>query len=298
MKKNKFKVFHDKFPYFNIEETIEFYSIFDGHPFLEYLKLDHDLFTCIQLHVIDRIDELRPYFLYDENQNFQEDLESMLIRLAIGDRKNYTIFKKENITQMRGHNLYKSLFEKNIIIKEKSREKPKREYKGQVIKKSLRNYEVQDKIHFTNNFTRFWFTFVAPHLKKSLHVDKDILLKNITQGIESYISLCFEELSNQLLIHKYQMKNIKNYGSYWDNKSEIDLLIEVKDGTIIAGETKWKNHKVCRSVLRKLQNKCEKMNIGATYFVLCSKSGFSKELKNNKNENVLLFELKDFEELL
>ncbi len=286
-----FKKFHQQFSYFDIQESIEFYSIFDGHPFLKLINLDEDLATCIQINILNRITELKPYFVYDKDVNFQNDLESVLVRLAIGDRKSYTVYKKENISQVRGRTLYKSLFEKGIIKKEKSREKPLREFKGQLIKKSLRRYEIQDKIHFSNNFTRFWFTFIAPHLYEPLHVDK------IMQNIEQYISLSFEELSNELIVHKYKKENIINFGTYWDRSIEIDLLIETKDGTIIAGETKWKNHKVCKNILKTLQKKCERVELGASKFVLFSKSGFSKELKSKKNDKIMLFELKDFEEL-
>jgi hypothetical protein len=290
-----FSDFHSRFKYLNIQETIEFYSVFQGYHLLKNLQLDDDLFTCIKQNILDKIEELKPYFIFDEDPSFQEDLESILMRIAIGDRKSYTVYKKENISQVRGRAIYKSLFEKNIIKKEKSREKPLREFKGQLIKKSLRNYIIQDKIHFTDNFTRFWFTFISPAIKNSLHVDE--IFQNIVDNIESFISLSFEELSNELLINKYKKENIVKHGSYWDKKVEIDLLIEKKDGTIIAGEAKWKNHKVCKNILNKLQAKCQRVNLEANYFALFSKSGFSKELNAKKEPQVLLYELKDFEEL-
>ena len=286
-----FKKFHRQFPHFDIQESIEFYSIFDGHPFLKFLTLEHDLATSIQTQIIDRIDDLKAYFIYDQDKDFQKDQKSVLTRLAIGDRKSYTVYKKEHISQVRGRALYKSLFEKNIIRKEKSREKPLREYKGQLIKKSLRNYKVQDKIHFTDNFTRFWFTFIEPNIQIPLHVE------DIICHIEQYVSLCFEELSIELIIHQNSKTNVVNYGSYWDKNIEIDLLIETNNGTIIAGESKWKNHKICKNILKTLQKKCDKAELGASKFALFSKSGFSKELKNIQNDKITLYELKDFEEL-
>ena len=286
-----FKKFHQQFTHFDIQETIEFYSIFSGHPFLKFLKLNNDLSTCIQADIIDKIDELKPYFIYDKDIDFQKDLESILIQLAIGDRKSYTIYKKTNISQVRGRALYRSLFEKNIIKKERSREKPIRKFKGELIKKSLRKYKIQDKIHFCDNFTRFWFTFIAPYFYKPLDINK------IMQNIEQYISLSFEELSNELIIHRYKKENIINYGSYWDKDIEIDLLIETKNGTMIAGESKWKNHKICKNILKTLEKKCIKAELGASKFVLCSKSGFSKELKTKRSSEIVLIELKDFEEL-
>jgi hypothetical protein len=290
-----FGEFHKKYPHFNTKECIEFYSIFDGHPFLNLLKFDYDLQTSIKLYILDRIEELQSYFIYDENKKFQNDLELVLARIAIGDRKNYSIYEKDNISQLRGRSLFKALFEKNIIKREKSREKPKKLHKKQLIKKSLRRYKIQDKIHFVDNFTRFWFTFIYPYLKNSLHVED--VKKQINQNLDSFISLSFEELSNELLICKLKRENVLNYGSYWDKKIEIDLLIEDKNGTIIAGESKWKNHKICKNILNKLQNKCKKTNLKIDYFALFSKSGFSKELLNQRDSTVLLFDLKDFKGL-
>lgn len=290
-----FGEFHERYPYLNIKECVEFYSVFNGHPFLDLLKFDYDLEQCIDLYILERVKELQSYFVYDENKKFQSDLELVLMRIAIGDRKNYSIYDKDNISQLRGRALFKALFEKNIIKKEKSREKPKKLHKKQLIKKSLRRYKVQDKIHFIDNFTRFWFTFITPNLKSPLHVEE--IKKQINQNLESFISLSFEELSNELLIHKLKKENIINYGSYWDKKIEIDLLIEDKNGTIIAGESKWKNHKVCKNILNKLQNKCKKTDLKIDYFALFSKSGFSKELLNQKNSNILLFDLEDFKGL-
>jgi len=287
----KFKNFHKRFKHLETQESIEFYSIFDGYPLLSTLKLEENLALSIQYNILDKVDELKDYFIYDTNASFQKDLESILTRLAIGDRKNYTVYKKENISQLRGRVLYKALFEKGIIKKEKSREKPKREFKGQLIKKSLRRYEVQDKIHFTCNFTRFWFTYIAPFEKNPLQVDE------IMKSIESHISLTFEELSNELIIYRYKKGDVVSQGSYWDKNIEIDMLIKMKNGTIIAGESKWKSRQVCKNILKKLERKCERAELGASKFAIFSKSGFSKELKSKKSDDMMLFELKDFEVL-
>lgn len=294
---SKLKTFHDKFPHLNVQESIEFYAIFDGHPFLEFIDLDDDLFTCIEKNILQRVEDLRAYFVFDESFDFQEKLESILIRLAIGDRKSYTVYRKEKLSQMKGRMLFKSLFEQDIIVKEPSRETPLREFKGQKIKKSLRKYEIQDKIHFQKNFTRFWFTFIAGHLKKHEELNKELLMETIQKHLESYISLCFEELSNELLMQRYGKENIVASGSYWDKKIEIDLLIKTKNGTIIAGESKWKNQRICKNILRTLQRKCDKAELKVDQFVLCSKSGFSKELHSLKNPNISLISLKDFRAL-
>lgn len=284
--------FHQKYNYFTIQECIEFYSIFEGHPFLKFINFDGTLFEAIEKFIIERIEDLQPYFLYDNNHDFQHDLESILYRLAIGDRKSYTVYKKENISQGRGRMLYKALFDKKIIKKEKSREPPKREFKGQLIKKHLRHYEIQDKIHFANNFTRFWFTFIYPYKQEPKEI-----LTHIHASLEQYISLSFESLSIELMTHKLGKDSIKSSGSYWDKKMEIDLLIETKDGTIIAGESKWKNHRISKKTFNYLVKKCEKASFDVDKYAFFSKSGFSKELSSLKNDKLCLYTLKDFEAL-
>lgn len=291
----RFKKFHERYNYLEIQECIEFYSIFDGHPFFKFIPLDFDLATCIQQHIIDRIDDLKPYFIYDDNPEFQKSLEAVLNRLSIGDRKSYTVYKKENISQMRGRMLFKALFEKGVIKKEKSREKPLRDFKGQLIKKHLRRYEIQDKIHFCDNFTRFWFTFIKPYLEDKIR--QEHLLEYIMSHIDKYISLCFEELSIELLIKKIGLDNITSFGSYWDKNIEIDLLIETKDGTIIAGESKWKNHRINKKILNALEKKVQRVDFNVDKLALFSKSGFSKELSVQNNKAIELYDIKDFKEL-
>jgi hypothetical protein len=292
-----FREFHDKFNYFDIQESIEFYSVFQSYPFFNFLKLDTTLLSCIQSQILERYTELKPYFLYDEDTLLQRDLEALLARLAIGDRKNFTAYKKINVSQPRSRLLFKTLFEKGIIRKEHSREKPLREFKGQLIKKSLRRYEIQDKIHFVDNFTRFWFTFLSHLDEESLHVNISKALETISQSMEQYISLTFEELSNELMIKKIGPDNIENFGSYWDKNIEIDLMIETKDGKIVVGESKWKNHKVCKNILNTLEKKCMRANIEVDEFVLFSKSGFSKELKNLNRTDISLYDINEFKEL-
>ncbi len=287
-----FKEFHKKFPYLDIEDLIIHYSIFSGYPYINDLKLNKTLQETIKTEIIDKIDILKNHFRYSETLSIQKDFEKILTRLAIGDRKNHTIYNKENLSQIKARGLYKELFDMKIIKKEKSREKPLRDGK-KPLKKSLRRYKIQDKIYFQNNFTRFWFVFIAPNLSNL----KQITSGNIISNIDRFTSLEFENLSNSLIAKKYKNEQIYSYGGYWDKNMEIDLLF-ISENIKIAGEAKWKNHKICKNILNSLQNKCKKANLKIDRFALFSKSGYSKELYSKKYDNISLYELKDFEELL
>ncbi len=288
-----FQNFYKKFPYLDIQECIEYYSIFEGYPFLDQLDLSHGLNDAIEKGIIFKIGELKEYFKYSSSKQDQELLEKILARISKGDRKNYAIYNKEGISQFKGRELFGHLFSLGLIYKEKSREKPIKTTKKQLIKKSLRKYRIQDKIHISSNFTRFWFTFISHKIKDNI----DINSSSIMPYLEKYISLEFEKLSNFLIIELYKKEGIISYGSYWDKDIEIDLFIITKQQKI-AGEAKWKNSKICKNTLNSLRNKCKIANLEIDKFILFSKSGFSKELKSKNYPDTLLFKLKDFEKLL
>jgi len=288
----RFKNFHQKFPYLDIQEAIEYFSIFDGYPLSNKLNLSYDFKTIIEKEIIDKIDILKEYFIYDKNVENQKLIEKILTRLSRGDRKNYSVYDKENLPWGKGRELFGHLYSLGIIKKENSREEPLKKTKKQPLKKVLRRYKIQDKIHINYNFTRFWFTFIFPLLSKN----KEITFSSIEPYIEKYVSLEFEKLSIALIIQKYKNEEILSSGSYWDKNIEIDLFIETKKQKI-AGEAKWKNGKICKNILNSLQKKCKRANLPIDKFVLFSKSSFSKELKSKKFDNIQIYELSDFEQL-
>ncbi|NOX16126.1 MAG: DUF234 domain-containing protein [Epsilonproteobacteria bacterium] len=257
------------------------------------INLSGDFNQIIQNEIINKIEILKKYFIYDENRENQQLIQKILTRLSRGDRKNYKVYSKENLSQIKGRVLFKHLFNIGAIRKEMSREKPFRTIKNQPLKKSLRRYKIEDKIHFNNNFTRFWFFFIAPYIQKN----QNITFELIQPFLDKYISLEFEKLSNLLVIEKYKDEKILSYGSYWDKDIEIDLLIKTSKRTI-AGEAKWKNSKICKNVFNSLQNKCRISKLDIDTFALFSKSSFSKELKSTKFSNIDLYELNDFQLLL
>ena len=220
----------------------------------------------------------------------------MLRKLSLGDRKKYSIYKNGMFSQTKGRTLYKKLYDLNIIKKEFSREKPIKKHPKQLIKKELRGYIIEDKIKFVSNFSRFWFSFISANYKLIENKKYKSVLKKIEEGFEKFVSLTFEDLSNELIKKSYKPQLVET-GSYWDKDIEIDILAKSSDKKIIAGESKWKNQKICKNILTKLQKKCIKAGFEPTYYALFSKSGFSKELQKSKNPNLLLYDINSFERL-
>ncbi|MCF6173708.1 MAG: hypothetical protein L3J44_08025 [Campylobacteraceae bacterium] len=61
----KFKIFCNKFPYLDIQESIIYFAIFDGHPLLGHINLSGDFSQTIQNEIIEKIEILKKYFIYD-----------------------------------------------------------------------------------------------------------------------------------------------------------------------------------------------------------------------------------------
>lgn len=291
-----FKSFCKAFRYLTIKELIEFYSVFGGIKSTQ-IKPDNGLLENIEILYLQNFHTIKKHFLYTQDVKLQSKINTMLIKLARGDRKRFSIYKDGDISQIYGKRAYKMLFDKEIIKQELSREKPLRKVGQKYLKKEYKNYAIEDKIHFCQESTRFWFNFIAPNIHLIEAKKYDEVLEYINIHIEKHTSLTFELLSLELIKRSLLDKSIISSGSYWSKKHEFDVLVYTRDEQVIAGETKWKNKKICKNVLNLLQRKCKNANLGVTKYALFSKSGFSKELLALQNESLMLFGLDDFKRL-
>ncbi len=289
--------FHKLFPYLTMEEEIEYFSVFEGFEELEKINFSQSIFEDIKKHILQNYEKLSERFQFEDNEKEQQNIEYLLKKIALGERKIYSVFKDGKISQIKGRNIYKKLFEKNIIKKEISREKPLKKEKKRPLKKHLRQYKVEDKIKFSKQFYRFWFTFIAPNKEKIKEKRFNEVMEHIEKNFDKYVSFSFEELSNELFKKINKNNKYIETGSYWERNKEIDMLAKVSEKGFIAGECKWKNQKVCKNILNKLRKKCENMDFEIEGYALFSKSGFSKELLSSKYDKILLFDLKSFERL-
>ncbi len=285
--------FAKEFSYLSTKELVEYFAVFDGYDNLKILREKETLLENIEENILKKYHFLKELFIFSDDKNLQKDIEKFLHRLSIGSRKSYSVYKND-ISFYRGKTIYKILFQKNILEKEFSREVDDfRFYKRK--KRVYRGYQIEDKMRFTKGFYRFWFMFIYPYYKELEENNYKIIINNIKENLDYFISLKFEYLSNKLLRQK--RLDIIEDGSYWDKYVELDVLAKQKDGTLYVGECKWKNHKINGNILNKLKKKSAKVGFDVDYFVLFSKSGFSNELLKSKDKNLLLYDIDDFKEV-
>ncbi len=288
--KRRFNTFYYKFPYLDIKELIENFAVFEGIC-ITNIRLRYDIFENIEENIVKNYHVIKKEYQSDELE------EKILQKLALGDRKQYALYRSNrDISQMEGRVAYKKLYEKKMIKKERSREEAPKKEKYKLLKKEFRGYTPEDKIKFTKNFDRFWYTFIVP-FKNELDIGKtDEFKNNLYKNFDKFVSLTFEELSNELLKEESYKLNIIESGGYWDKRNEFDILAKDINGDFIVGECKWTNQKICRNLLTKLKNKAKYLNFPITNFALFSKNGFSSSLL--KKSEAILFDLNDFKVLL
>lgn len=271
-----------------IQSLLEFYFVFDN---CALSKDFSDIFEAIQKHILDRYEELSERFKFS---SYDKEIKIMLKKLARSDRKRFNISK--SLPRKLASIIIKTLQNKGILEIEKSKEIKPKSSKHQKIKKELRRYQVQDKIHFKSNFARFWFRYCEPNLELLKDAKTDQVLDIIKNDFLLYCSLPFELASIKLLSHHLNIPS-ELISSYWNKKDEIDIFID-HEGFIIVGEVKYKDRKICKNVLNILKAKCQNADIKPNLIVLFSKSGFSNELLSLKDDKILLFGLEHFKEIL
>jgi hypothetical protein len=293
--KTKFQNFFNHFGYLELEQAIELFSVFGGVEASLELDFFDDVESIIRFNFVDKyriLNELiSPSYLIDEPYRF------LLVAIARGDGRLSNIFRKAKVGESLGLRLLDELKILNIIEFDESREPCLKKHPNQKLEKSLRSYKIEAKVRFTQPFYRFWFGFVEPYHKELVRGDSKRFFENFEQHFFRLHSFVFEQLSQELL-NVYFKNNLILNGNYWDVYSEFDIWAETKEGLQILGECKYTNRRVCKSELSKLKQKAVTSGLDVNTFALFSKSGFSNELKNSKEKNLLLFELEDFRGLL
>ncbi|MEA1981956.1 MAG: DUF234 domain-containing protein [Campylobacterota bacterium] len=279
----------------DMEMQISYFSVFGG------LGWDVDTSKSIpqlvQTLILENFELLNAKI---EELTLNEPINKRLLRaLAVGDRRVFSAFKRAGLNNGNGGGALNFLQEAGLVQMEYSRERhPREKNPNAKLKRKDARHRISHKVLFTHPFVRFWFYFIVPQIKNIKNGDCTQVLANIEEHINSYTSLVFEELSEVLLNYNLRESQIISSGSYWDAKVEIDILTITENEKIYVSECKWRNHKVNKKELHKLNEKCETLNIVPTQIVLFSKRGFSKELQQMQGRSLALYSSEDFEALL
>jgi len=278
-----------------MEQLIEYFSVFGGLGWeVDVAKPIEVLIEELVLKNFDLIYQKMEQLTLGDTNN-----KRLLMALAVGDRRIFSAFKRAGLNNGNGGSALNFLQEKGLVQIEYSREEsPKTSSPHNKLKKEDARRRISHKVLFTQPFVRFWFYFIAKHTREIQAKNYTNVMKNFEIRHNSYTSLVYEELSEVLLNYHLRDAHIVSSGSYWDTNVELDILTITHDERIYVGECKWTNHKINKSELHKLLEKCEKLGIKPTQIALFSKRGFSKELLSNQGKDLSLYSAEDFKALI
>lgn len=287
-----FKDLRSFFPEYSVEERIRTYSILGGIPFyLQQFDDSNAISTNIKEKVLTKGEILyeEPEFLLREELREPRVYFTILKAISYGNSKfgnimNASGLSKSTLTR------YLDILGKLHIIR---RELPITEKNPERSKKSL--YKIDDP------FFRFWFRFVLPNVSKIEEDAERAYDEDIHPFLDQFVSFSFEDVCKEFLVELNKNKQnglplrFTRIGSWWHRDNEIDIVALNEDTKgILFAECKWQNKKVGIKVYDELKEKSGLVNWSneerKEYFALFSKAGFTSGLKN---EEVLLFDLKD-----
>lgn len=267
----------------DIEQAIEYFSVFGGSGW--YVDMQKPLLELIESKFLKNY----AYIHGDITKITQSNkiTHALLSAIATGDRRMFSSFKRAKISREEGDRAVDFLYDNGLVEIEYSTELPLREEDN-----------ISDKLHFMQEYLRFWFAFISPFYKSIKEGNYKEVKERLTNREQGFSDLVFEKLCEELLKKSFEDDPIVKVGGYWDRNVEIDILATTKSGKLIAGVCKYSNTKVKKTELSKLKEKCALAELKPDILVIFAKNGFTNELKLLKSETVKLFTLKSLKVLL
>lgn len=290
----KFHEARQFFPDFSGEDQVRSYAIYGGIPaYLLTLDTTHSFTHNIQDGILSR-----GAFLYDEaqfllQQELREPRNYFAILQAIAGGKT-RLNEIKQATGIEGATAYLDTLQQLHLVE---RIIPATETQPQKSRKGL--YRLKD------NYLRFYFHFVLPNRSVLEQGGSQAILESIIlPGMDSFISLVFEEICQQFLWRLALTEQLPfqpvTIGKWWEANEEIDLIAIGTEDALL-GECKWSVKPVGTDILANLERKSSliRPEFKNRRLALFSRSGFTKGLIKDVNErdDVILFDLKDILEL-
>lgn len=234
-------------------ELLFFYTVFGGNPYYYVLMEKGGLFLKDFYQVVDQLILKTFGTLHNEGREIlikefgNEHLSYFSILSGIA--KGYTTFTSlESYTQIDSGNLLRMLkqLQENFLLIEK--EKP-----------IFPNNSKINRYSIKNNFILFWFKYVFSN-ESLLGLDRsDVVLKRVKDEIKTLSGYTFEKYVLEYILEQDIFDEIKNIGSWWDKKGEIDIVID-NTKEVIFIECKMNPSKINKEEINKFISTCERLD--------------------------------------
>ena len=259
------------------EDKIATYAALGGVP--HYLKQFNDgLPICenIKRGIFQRGSILYSEVEFLMRQELRETsvYNAIIEAVALGATKLNEIYQKTQIEKTKLSAYLKNLIELGIIIREFS-----------VLDGIKEHANVQRGLYrIADNFFRFWYTFVFPNISELEAGDAEGVWRFVAEPhMNRYVSLTFEEVCRQYLRRENRNDALPfrftKIGRWWNKTDELDIMaFDAQKENFLLGECKYKNSPFDLGDLKNMQGKFIAPDSVNVYYVLFSKSGFTRDV--------------------
>lgn len=275
------------FPNYSTEEKIKAWSVFGGTPhYLKSIEPGKSFEENVSKLLISEQGNFRdePEFLLRSELSQPHRYMAVLKAIASGNASSNEIAQASGIDSS-AINTYLSKLERLRLVEREVpvTENPPRSRQGR--------YRIKEPL------VKFWFRFIYGNEDRIGLIEKPYE-KIVKPELNDYISQYFEQLCIQRLPELLERKYTA-VGRWWHGEHEIDVVGLTEEGKVL-GECKYTNSKTGMKLLNKLEEKTDEVRVsGKTEYVLFSKSGFKKNLREEAEErkDLTLFQLEDITNL-
>lgn len=269
------------YPSFQLEDQVRAYAVYGGTPaYLNTLQSQKTL----RENILDGILS-RGSFLYDEvrfvlQQELREPRNYFAILQAIAAGRT-RLNEIKQATGIEGVTAYLEPLQQLHLVE---RLVPVTETQPQKSRRGI--YRLKD------NYLRFWFRYVHPNRSQLERGGAQIVLENrVLPEIDHFSSQTFEQICQQFFWQSGLSGKLSfvptNIGKWWRTNEEIDLVaLGEKDAILV--ECKWTGKPVGTDILADLERKTQsvkpEMGDRRIHFALCSRSGFTAQLMEDRKQ--------------
>lgn len=279
---------------------MDYYSIFSGVPYyLSLIDPSVSLEENIKKNILRNGSVLfnEVEFLLKQELREVAQYNAIIESIALGDTKMNDIYQKTGIEKTKLPYYLGGLIDLGIVRKE---------YPSTIkVKEQAKRRSGIYKID--NSYFRFYYAFVYPYISELMEGNIDIVLEDvIMERLPMFTSIEFEKVAicyiRQLVKSNQAPIRAVRIGRWWNKDIEIDIVAYDINGSFLFGECKWRNEKVNMKVLDQLKHKAEflEKTVGDKYYILFSKSGFTKDLVMYSKEapNLMLIDYSGTHEVI
>jgi AAA+ ATPase superfamily predicted ATPase len=274
------------FPKANMEELAEIYGFADGIPYyLQKIQPPFWIWLENELRSASFIKDELDFMLRYEFENlgtYKTILEAIAKgKTTVSEMKDYARMERTDVSPYLA-----KLINTGFIHRELPLTEP--------VTSKIGRYRIEDQ------FVAFWFRFIYPNLS---NLEEGIYsVSNVRKAYPQYMGAVFEKICKQALTELIRRGRLgyDKVGKWWHKDSEIDLIaVNVEEKEILFAECKWQDNVVPQKVLAQLKEKTGYVRWNnerrKERYAVFAKSFKEKSLDE---ENVLLFDLKEIENLM